>query len=200
MLDQLNTLAQQVVPQALPSGTAPQGISSDVITQEASSSLFSGMQDLLQQGGPGAIKSLFQGAAAQDASNPEVQQVSNHFAQNLSLKTGMGSSIAKTIAMAVIPMLLSKLFQRTKDPGDSSFSITSILGSLLGGGALGGMLGGNSTGGGGLGGMLGGLLGGNDAPDAAAPAQPKKTGGLGGMLDRDGDGDTDLNDLMAMFR
>ncbi len=198
MLDQLTTLARQIVPQAIPSGTAQQGVTSEVITQEASSSLFSGMQDLLQQKGPGALKSLFQGAAAQDTSNPEVQQVSNHFAQNLSLKTGMGSSIAKTIAMAVIPMLLSKLFQRTKDPNDSSFNITSILGSLLGGGALGGLLGGNS--GGGLGGMLGGMFGGQPAPEPAAPVPPKKTGGLGGMLDRDGDGDTDLNDLMAMFR
>ncbi len=202
MLDQLFSLAQQYIPGALPPEAQQQGISQNEVSQVASESMFSGMQNMLQQGGPGALKSLFQGAQSQDPNNPQVQQLTNHFSGNLTEKLGIGSGLAKTIAMAALPMLLSHFFNRTKDPNDSSFSITNVLGSLMGGGnssggGLGGMLGSGGNSGGGLGGMLGGMLGGGNA----APAQQQRpSSGLGGMLDRDGDGDTDMADLMAMFR
>ena len=199
MLEQLQSLAGEIIPQAMPQMAQQEGISESAVSQVASQSLFSGMQDILQQGGPSALKNLFQGAAQGDTSNPQMQQMTNHFSGNLTNQLGISSGMAQTIAMAVIPMLLSHFFNRTKDPNNSSFNITNILGSLMGGGmagGLGGMLGGNS-GGGGLGGMLGGILGGNAPATGNAQAQ---SSGLGGMLDRNGDGKTDLNDLMAMFR
>ena len=68
-----------------------------------------------------------------------------------------------------------------------------------GGGGLGGMLGsvlgGGQSAGGGLGGMLGSMLG---AGQAAAPAQSGSgLGGLGSLLDMDGDGNP-LDDIMGM--
>lgn len=197
MFEQLQSLAGEIIPQAMPQQAQQQGVSESAVSQVASQSLFSGMQDILQQGGPSALKNLFQGAAQGDTSNPQMQQMTAHFSGNLSNQLGIGSGLAKTIAMAAIPMLLSHFFNRTKDPNNSSFDITNILGSLMGGGmagGLGGMLGGN---GGGLGGMLGGMLGGNRP--SAGNMQGQQSG-LGGMLDRDGDGDTDLNDLISMFR
>ncbi len=193
MLEQFQSLAGEVVPQALPPQAQQEGISQAAVSQVASQSLFSGMQEMLQKGGPGALKNLFQGAAQGDTSNPQMQQMTSHFSGNLTNQLGISSGMAKTIAMAVIPMLISHFFNRTKDPNNRSFDITSILGSLMGGG-LGGMLGGGNSGGGGLGSVLGGMLGGG------APAARTQQSGLGGMLDRDGDGDTDLADLMAMFR
>lgn len=196
MLEQFLGLANDVVPQTLPHQVQQEGVSQSAVSQVASQSLYSGMQELLQHGGPGALKNLFQGAAQGDTGNPQMQHMTNHFSGNLTNQLGISSGMAKTIAMAVIPMLISRFFNRTKDPNDNSFDITNILGSLLGGGVaggFGGMLGGNS-GGGGLGSVLGGMLGGG------APASRPQQSGLGGMLDRDGDGDTDMADLMAMFR
>ncbi len=196
MFEQLQSLAGEIIPQALPQQAQQQGISESAVSQVASQSLFSGMQDILQQGGPSALKNLFQGASQGDTSNPQMQQMTEHFSGNLTQKLGIGSGMARTIAMAAIPMLLSHFFNRTKDPNNSSFDITNILGSLMGGGMAGG-LGGMLGGGGGLGGMLGGMLGGNTPTSGNAQAQSP---GLGGLLDRNGDGKTDLNDLIAMFR
>ena len=193
MLDELMKMAQEFAPQVLNNHQEVDTTQQGAIAQEASTSLFTGMQDLLKNGGPGALKGLMQGAQAQDANNPQVQQVSQHFQNNLTQKMGISSGVAKTIGMALIPMLLSKLFSRTKDPNDSGFNIQDMLGSLMGGGAAGG-----------LSGMLGGLMGGGAQPQTAGVQA-----GSGGMLsdlgtkmglDKDGDGDTDLNDLMSMFR
>ena len=199
MLDELMRMAQQYAPQVLENNQEVQSTQQGAIAQEASTSMFTGMQDLLRTGGPGAIKGLMEGAQSQDPNNPQMQQVSQHFENNLTQKMGISSGLAKTIGMALIPMLLSKLFNRTKDPNDSGFNIQDMLGSLMGGGAAGG-----------LGGMLGGMLGSGAPQQPSGPQmQPQTAGVSGGMmsdlgtkfgLDKDGDGDTDMNDLMAMFR
>lgn len=186
MLEQLMNLVRQEAPQAL-SGMQglPQG-QQGAIEDEAAQSVHQGMQEIAQQQGPAGLKSLFAAAEQGDSSNPQMQMLTNNFAGSLGQKFGLGGGMGKTIAMALIPLIVSRLFRRTKDPNDNGFNIQDMLGSLMGGG-LGGMLGGG--GGGGLGGMLGGSQGGGQ----------QQRGG-GGMLDRDGDGDTDLKDLLGMFR
>ncbi len=194
MLDQLMQMAQEYAPQVLGNHQEVDTTQQGAIAQEASTSVFTGMQDLLKNGGPGAIKGLMQGAQDQDPNNPQVQQVAQHFENNLTQKMGISSGVAKTIGMALIPMLLSKVFNRTKDPNDSGFNIQDMLGSLMAGGAMSG-----------AGGMLGGLLGDN-AQARNTGTQPAESGGmlsnLGAKmgLDKDGDGDTDLNDLIGMFK
>jgi len=193
MLDQLMNLVRQEAPSALASTPGIPQEQQGAIMDEASNSLFGGLQNIMQTQGAGGLKSLFSAAQHGDTANPQMQQLQNNFAGNLGQRFGLGGNTGKMIAAALIPMLLSRLFNRTKDPNDSSFNIQDMLGSLMGGGGggLGGMLGG-AGGGGGLGGMLGGMMG--------AGAGGARPGGMGGALDRDGDGDTDLQDLMRMFR
>ena len=149
----------------------------EAVMQEASSSIAGGVQHLMQHGGPEAVQSLFEGVQQGDTSHPAVQQVSNHFAGNLMQKFGMNSGTAQSIAMSLIPMVLGKLMHRSGGAQGGGFNIGSILGGLMGGGAAGG-----PTGGGG--GMLGGLS-----------SMGAKLG-----LDKDGDGDVDMNDLGSMFK
>ncbi len=165
----------------------------EAVMQEASSSIFSGLQNMMQTGGPGALKGLFEGVQSGDNNHPAVQQVANQFSGNLMQKFGLDSGAAKALAISLIPMVLGKLMNRSQNaPQGSGFSIGNILGSLMGGG--------------GIGGALGGLMGGGNQ---AQPQQANAGGGMLGSLssmgakmglDKDGDGDTDLNDLMAMFR
>ncbi len=158
----------------------------EAVMQEASSSIFSGMQHMMQTGGPGALKSLFEGVQSGNTNHPAVQQVANDFSGNLMQKFGLDSGAAKALAISLIPMVLGKLMHRTQNaPQGSGFSIGSILGSLMGGGALGGLMGGGQS----------------------QQAQAQSGGMMGSLssmgakmgLDKDGDGDTDLNDLMSMF-
>ena len=152
----------------------------EAVMNEASTSIHSSMQGLLQQGGPSALKNLFQGVQSGNNNSPEVQQVSNNFSGNLMQKFGLNSGAAKALAATLIPVVLSKLMNRaSNNGGGSGFNIGSILSSLTGG------------------------AGGNMQPNAAA-AGSGSTGplsGLGGMLnlDKNGDGHTDLKDLMSMF-
>jgi hypothetical protein len=200
MLEQLMNLVRQEAPQALAGTGGLPHDQQDAIQTEAAHSVFSGMQDIAQTQGPAGLKSLFSAAEHGDTSNPQMQMLTNNFAGSLSQKFGLGGGMGKTIAMALVPMILSRVFRRTKDPNDNGFNIQDMLGSLMGGGrsegGLGGMLGGG--GGGGLGGMLGGALSG--AMGGGSQRQQGGGGMLGGALDRDGDGDTDLQDLMRMFR
>ena len=173
MFDQLMDLVRESGQESVVNNPAVPNEHNEAVMQEASSSIFSGLQNMLQTGGPGALKGLFEGVQSGDQNHPAVQQVANQFSGNLMQKFGLGSGIAKSIAISLIPVVLSKLMGRAQSAGNSNsgFSITNILGSLMGGGQ---------------------------------PQMAGAGGGLSGIgnslgLDRDGDGDTDMKDLMGMF-
>ena len=47
-------------------------------------------------------------------------------------KLGLNSTMAKTIAASIIPMIIGKLISKTKDANDNSFDINNIIGALTG--------------------------------------------------------------------
>ena len=183
MFDQLMELVRESGQQTVVDNPSVPNEHNEAVMQEASSSIFSGMQGMMQSGGPGALKSLFEGVQSGNASHPAVQQVANQFSGNLMQKFGLNSDTAKSLAISLIPMVLSKLMGRAQGADSSSgFNIGNILGSLTGGG--------NS----GMGNM-----------NMGAQSQASGSGGmldsLGSQfgLDKNGDGHTDLKDLMSMF-
>lgn len=104
------------------------------------------------------------------ASSNVTQQVSGGFIQNLMDKFGLDQQTASGVADKVVPNVLNDMVKKTNDPSDSSFDIQGIFNHLSGG----------NTSGMDMQGMLNKLK--------------------GGALDVDGDGDTDLQDLMAAFK
>jgi hypothetical protein len=175
MFNQLMELVRESGQQAVVENPAVPNEQNEAVMQEASASIYRGLQDTAQTGGPGALKNLFQSLQNGDTNNPGVQQVADHFSGNLMQKFGMNSGAAKSLAASLIPMVLGQLMNRSRNADDSSgFSIGNILGSLMGGSQT-------QSGGGGLMGNLNSM-------------------GTKFGLDKDGDGDTDLNDLMSMFR
>jgi hypothetical protein len=100
------------------------------------------------------------------------KDVSRAVAQNASAKSGLDPSILKKM----LPML--------------AMLVTGFMAKQGGGGAA------APSSGGGLGGLLGGLLGGG-ARSSAAPAAGSSSGGLGSLLDLDGDGNA-LDDILGM--
>lgn len=182
MFEQLLEMVQQQGQQSVVANPAVPNEQNDAVMGEAANSITATMQQMAQQGGPGAIKSLFEGVQSGDASHPAVQQVSDNFAGNIMEKFGLNSGVAKSIAISLIPMVLSKMMNRAKDPNDSGFNIGNILGSIMGGGAA--------------------------AQPQMANTNPTAGGNMMDTIsnmaakfgmDKNGDGKTDLSDLMKMF-
>jgi hypothetical protein len=100
------------------------------------------------------------------------KDVSRAVAQNASAKSGLDPSILKKM----LPML--------------AMLVTGFMAKQGGGGAA------APSSGGGIGDLLGGLLGGGSR-SSAAPAAGSSSGGLGSLLDLDGDGNA-LDDILGM--
>jgi hypothetical protein len=110
------------------------------------------------------------------------KEVSRTVADHAAGQTGIDSSLLKKM-LPMVAMLVAGYMAKQAGGGASSEG-----GGL--GGMIGNMMGGNS---GGLGGMLGNIIGGGS--QAAAPSSGM--GGLGSLLDMDGDGNP-LDDLLGM--
>lgn len=102
-------------------------------------------------------------------SEPAMNILSGNFIESITQKLGIDKATAMNIAASLIPMVISKLSNKAADPNDSSIDVGNILSSLRGGQ-------GNSN--------IGGAI--------------NNIGGMFG-LDKDKDGDVDLNDITKMF-
>lgn len=114
------------------------------------------------------------------------KDVSRSVAGHAAEQTGIDSSLLKKM-LPILAMLVAG-YMAKQAGGEQGGGIGGLIGSVLGGG--------QSQGGGGLGGVLGNVLGGAlGGGQQAAPAGG--LGGLGSLLDLDGDGNP-LDDIIGM--
>ena len=180
MFDQLTQLAQQFGVDTVINNSAVPNEKNEAVINEASSSVVTGLQKMVSEGNLSQLASLFQGDNAKDASNPAVQKIIQQFTGDLSKKQGIDSSAAAGVASGIIPKILASLVGKAKDPNDSSFNISDIIGAISGSGDNSGIMDAITKHGGqfGLDQNGDGKVDLNDAMDAVT----KKGGGLGGML------------------
>jgi hypothetical protein len=133
------------------------------------------------------------------------KDVSRTVAAHAASQSGLDSGVLQKL-LPIVAMLGAGYMAKQAGSGQGG-GLGDLVGGMLGGGGgqagggglgsvLGGMLGGGGQSGG-LGGLLGGLLGGGQpAATAAAPASGG-LGGIGAMLDMNGDGNP-LDDILGM--
>jgi len=182
MFEQLTDLVKQFGGDAVVNNAAVPNEHNEAVMNEASSSIMDGLKEMVANGNTADLAGLFQGNNASDASNPVVQQLTEKLSGSLGEKFGLDSEAASGVAGSLIPKVLGSLVNKAKDPNDSSFQISDVIGAISGGNsqASGGIMDAISK----YGTQFGldqdgdGQVGISDAVAAVS----KKSGGLGGLL------------------
>lgn len=182
MFEQLSDLVKQFGGDAVVNNAAVPNEHNDAVMSEANTSILDGLKEMAANGNTDDLASLFQGNNASDASNPVVQQLTEKLSGSLGEKFGLSSDNASNVAGSLIPKVLGSLIGKAKDPNDSSFQISDIIGAITNGdpSKSGGIMDAISK----YGGQFGldqdgdGQVGISDAVAAVS----KKSGGLGGLL------------------
>lgn len=169
MLDNLINLVREQAGTAIINNPTVPNERNEEVIAATGESIAGGLQNMLASGGLKDVLKLFGGQEPASNNNPVVQNLSGNVIQQLMSRFGLDQQAAGGIAGNLVPDVLQKLVSKTNDPGDSSFDLQGIFNHLSGGKA-------QSF-------NIQGLL-------------SKVTQG---GLDKDGDGDVDLQDVMAMF-
>ncbi|MEQ1549973.1 DUF937 domain-containing protein [Sphingorhabdus sp.] len=115
------------------------------------------------------------------------KDVSRSVAGHAAEQTGIDSSLLKKM-LPLLAMIVAGYLAK-QGGGEQGGGLGGLIGSVLGGG--------QASGGGGLGGMLGNVLGGALGGGQQAAPAAGGLGGLGSLLDLDGDGNP-LDDIIGM--
>ena len=132
MFEQLTQLAQEFGNEAVVKNNAIPNEQNEAVINEASSSIFSGLKNLISEGGADQIAGLFKGDSAQDSTNPVVQKLSEQLNNSLGEKFGLSKETASGVTSSLVPQILGSLVGKAKDPNDSSFQISDIIGAISG--------------------------------------------------------------------
>jgi hypothetical protein len=115
------------------------------------------------------------------------KDVSRSVAGHASQQTGLDSTLLKQM-LPILAMLVAG-YMAKQSGGEQGGGLGGLIGSVLGGG--------QASRGGGLGGMLGNVIGGALGGGGQQAAPAGGLGGLGSLLDLDGDGNP-LDDIIGM--
>lgn len=137
---------------------------------DVTNSVAGGLQNALAGGQFKDVLKLLGGQGGDLQTNPMANQLSGNAISSLMDKFGLNQGQAGSIVSNLLPGVLQNLISKTNNPNDNSFDLQGIFSSLTGG----------QTGGLDLQGLLGRVT--------------------QGGLDKDGDGDTDLNDVINMVK
>lgn len=133
MLEQLSDLVKQFGSEAVVNNKNVPNELNEGVMDEASTSIFSGLQKIISEGGADKIGALFQGNNAGSATNPVVKQLTDQLSGNLEEKFGLSNEASSGVAGSLIPKVLGSLIGKAKNPNDKSFDISDIVNSLSGG-------------------------------------------------------------------
>lgn len=179
MFDQLTDLVKQFGGDAVVNNTAIPNENNEAVMNEASSSIFSGLKDIVANGNVSDLAGILNRKATIDMNNPVVQELANKVTGNLGEKFGLSNEAAGSVAGGLIPQVLGGLVNKANDPNQPGFNMSDLVSSISGGQG-GGLMDMVSS----VGSKFGldqdgdGQVGISDVTEMVS----KKSGGLGGLL------------------
>lgn len=170
MLEQLFNLVKEQAGTSIIQNPDIPNERNDEAVADVTNNIAGGLQQALAGGQFKDVLGLLGGNGGDLQSNPLANQLSGNAVESLMNKFNLNQGQAGNIINNLLPGVLQKFISKTNDPGDNSFDLQGIFNSLTGG----------KTGGLDLQGMLSRVT--------------------QGGLDKDGDGDTDMNDIISMVK
>ena len=141
MFENLLKLIQENAGEAIINNPAIPNSKNNAAIQTATKSLLKNLQVTAKSGGLDSIKELFNNGE-NVATNPVMNNLTSGVASDLMKKFGLDKGAASGIVSMLIPIVMSKLVNKTNDPNDNSFNLPGIIGALTGNQAkTGGLLG-----------------------------------------------------------
>ncbi|MES2648276.1 MAG: hypothetical protein V4717_15475 [Bacteroidota bacterium] len=137
MLENLFNLVKEFGQQQVVENPEIPNEQNEAVMAEASQAVAGTLQSQLAQGNLAGVMDMFRSNDSSEImSNPVAQNMQAGFMENISNKLGINKNIAAGLAATLIPMIISKLVNRTNSaaPADSGFNLNSLIGSLTGGG------------------------------------------------------------------
>ena len=170
MLEQLLNMVKEQAGTAIIQNPDIPNERNDEAVADVTNNIAGGLQQALAGGQFNDVLRLLGGRGGDLQTNPLANQLSGNAVESLMNNFNLNQGQAGNVVNSLLPGVLQKLISKTNDPSDNSIDLQSIFSSLTGG----------KTGGLDLQGLLGRVT--------------------QGGLDRDGDGDTDLNDIISMVK
>jgi uncharacterized protein YidB (DUF937 family) len=141
MFDNLLNLVKEHAGDAIVNNPAIPNEKNDEAIQSTTSTIVDTLKAKLASGNLNSIMDMFKGGGSAVNASSIGSEVHANVVTDLMKKFGIDNAQASGIASKIIPTVMEKFVNKTNDPNDKSFDVSSILSSLGGNaGGIGGML------------------------------------------------------------
>lgn len=131
MIEQLISMVKQSSQEVIEQNPDIPNDQNEKVSNIASESIMGTIQNLMSNGGAGDLMSMFSGGGNADEGHPVMQSAVSDLSGNFQSKLGISGDKAAGLAGSIIPMIISKLFNKSGSGG--GFDLSSLLGGLAGG-------------------------------------------------------------------
>lgn len=129
MLENLESLIRDNAQASVVNNDQVPNEKNEQVIQAASSSV---VDVLNNQGGTGGIGDMISSFTNGSAQNGVIDKVMATFADKLG-GLGISAETAKSIGSSLIPMVMTKFFNKAADPNDNDFNLQEMIGKFAGG-------------------------------------------------------------------
>jgi len=131
MLDQLMKIVEQNARQSILENKAIPDQLNNAAIKEVTNQIYNGLKGQVSAGNLQEVINLFHAGVGKQAS-PVINSILETVANNLSAKFYISQDVAKSVAVQIVPLVMSQVIKKTNDPRDIDFDLQRMMRSMSG--------------------------------------------------------------------
>jgi len=132
MLEPLFKIVEQNAQKSIIQNTSIPDQLNNAAIKEVASQIFSNLKGQVSQGNMQQVISLFQVGNRGISTHPVVNSVVTSVAESLTAKFGIASSVAQSVAISMVPIVLNEVVRKANDPKDIEFDLQQMMRGMSG--------------------------------------------------------------------